>query len=145
MAVGMVALLAPVAQASLPWGACGNSTAASKEVTKFYVNPRMYYYFRCGDANFGYRHVVTRHRTDFENLAFGTYQNWRDVADLAMDSISRDPDSAQPSGDDKGCLSRVIFLKNRRTNQIVRQQIIRMIVNVRNNDIITLYPDSRQC
>lgn len=124
MAMAIFAVAVPTAQASTPWGACGNSTAEAKEVTRYYASPRFYYYLRCGNASYGYRHILARHRADFEQLAAGTYQNWRDVADLAMDSISRDPDVAKPAGDGKGCLSRVIFLRNLRTNQVVRQQNI---------------------
>lgn len=133
------------AHGATPWGACGRSTAESKEVTKYFVNARTYYYLRCGNAGYGYRHILDRHRTDFERLAAGTYQNWRDVADLAMDSISRDPDAAKPAGNGKACLSRVIFLRNLRTNQAVRQQIIRMFVRLSDNAIITTYPHSSQC
>lgn len=114
-------------------------------VTKYYASPRAYYYLRCGNADYGYRHIVSRHRTDFERLAAGTYQNWRDVADLAMDSISTDPDAAKLAGAGKGCLSRVIFLRNLRTNQVVRPQIIRMFVRLSDNVIITTYPHGSQC
>lgn len=133
------------ASAELPWGACGNSTEESKEATKYSVSGRQYYFLRCGNANYGYRHIVTNHREDFEILAAGTFQNWRELADLTMDTISRDPDAAKPVRDGKACLSRVIFLKNIRTNQVVRQQIFRMIVVVATGDIVTVYPDSRQC
>ncbi len=93
----------------------------------------------------GYRHILIGHRDDFERLAAGTYQNWRDVVDLAIDAISRDPDEAKPAGDGKGCLSRVIFLRNLRTNQVVRQQIIRMIVRHSDNAIISVFPHGKQC
>ncbi|GEL19810.1 hypothetical protein PA7_36470 [Pseudonocardia asaccharolytica DSM 44247 = NBRC 16224] len=73
-------------------------------------------------------------------MAAGTYQNWRDVADLAMDAISRDPDKEVPAGGGKACLSRVIFLRNLRTNQVVRQRIVRMIGAVDQNNIITAFP-----
>jgi hypothetical protein len=100
-------------------------------------HPRAYYYLRCGT---GHRHILDRHRADFERLAFGTFQNWRDIADLAMDAISRDPDAATPAGAGKGCLSRVIFLTSLRTNQPVRQQVIRMIIRLRDNAIISAFP-----
>ncbi len=56
-------------------GCLGRSTPESKEVTKYYSSPRAYYYLRCGNADYGYRHILARHRTDFEALAAGTYQN----------------------------------------------------------------------
>lgn len=142
--VGASLMLAPPAEAA-PWGACGASTPESKLVRQFAVNARSNYYLRCGNANVGYRHIVARHRVDFEKLAAGTYMNWRDVADLAMESIARDPDVARPAGDGKGCLSRVIYLKNLRTNQVVRQQNFRMFVVLSTGDVITAYPDVRNC
>ena len=150
---GVAALLALVvapslvspAQASTPWGACGIRTPEDKVVTKYYATPRAYYYLRCGTAEYGYRHILNRHRGDFERLAFGTDQNWRDIADLSMDAISRDPDAAKPGGNGKGCLSRVIFLRNKRTNQVVRQQTVRMYFRYRDNAIITVHPRGTQC
>jgi hypothetical protein len=85
-----------------------------------------------------------RHRADFERLAVGTYQNWRDIADLAMDSIARDPDSLKVVEDGKVCHSRLINMYNIRTNQLVRTQVVRMITNTA-RDIISVYPDARQC
>jgi hypothetical protein len=128
-----------------PWGACGNSTPNDKVVRTFPVNHRLNFQLRCGTPNGGYRHLLDRHRGDFQQQAFGTGMNWRDVADLAMATIAADPDSAKPAGDGKGCYSRVLFLRNNRTNQVVRQQIFAMIVVVSTGDIITAYPTSRQC
>ncbi len=145
VALVMALSLATTAQAATPWGACGTSTPESKEVTKYIASPRIYYYLRCGTEAYGYRHILIRHRADFERLAAGTYQNWRDIADLAMDSITRDPDSAKPAGGNQSCLSRVIFLRNIRTNQVVRQQIIRMYVRNWDNNIATVYPAGTQC
>lgn len=78
-------------------------------------------------------------------MAVGTGQNWRDIADLAMATISRDPDSAKPANAGQACLSRVLFLKNIRTNQVVRQQIFRMFVTVNTNNVNTVFPASTQC
>jgi hypothetical protein len=135
----------PPAHASTPWGACGIWTPETKLVTKYHVKRHTYYYLRCGNARYGYRHILDRHRGDFQRLAFGTHQNWRDIADLAMASISRDPDRAPAPKHGKRCLSRVIFLRNVRTNQVVRQQIIRMAVRTRDHAIISLLAHSKQC
>ncbi len=64
----------------------------------------------------------------------------RDVADLAMRSNTRDPDVTRYNATTrKTCFSRLIYLVNTRTNQVVRKAVVRMIVSSRNN-IITSYP-----
>jgi hypothetical protein len=143
-------LLAPPAAAA-PWGACGIGTDESKVVAQYLVNVRTSFTLRCGGPRYaaepawGYRHVLWRHRGDFERLAAGTSENWRDLADLVMESISRDPDAAQDAGDGKGCYSRLIYLRNLRTNQVVGTQIFRMYVVIKTGDIITVHPRSTQC
>lgn len=145
-----VGLLVPAAAAA-PWGACGRGTDESKVVAQYAVNARMIFTFRCGGPRYsptptkGFRHILWKHREHFEEIAAGTEQNWRDVADLAMDVISRDPDVALPAQGGKECLSRVIFLRNLNTNQVVRQQIVRMLVITDSNEILTVYPSSQHC
>lgn len=143
--LALLVSLASVAQAATPWGACGTATPESKEVAKYFASPRQYYFLRCGTESYGYRHILIRHRTDFERLAAGTNQNWRDIADLSMEAITRDPDAARPAGGNQSCLSRVIFLRNVRTNQVVRQQIVRMYVLNNGSNIATVYPAGSQC
>ena len=150
MVVLGLGLLVPAAAAA-PWGACGLGTEESKVVAQYVVNARTTFTLRCGspryDSNprWGFRHILANHRENFEALAADTDQNWRDVADLALESISRDPDVAKPAGNGKGCYSRLIFMRNLRTNQIVRSQIVRMFVVISTGDIITLYPHDSQC
>ena len=145
VALALSPALTSPAVAKTPWGACGRSTPESKVVTRFYATPRAYYTLRCGTPAYGYRHILIRHRGDFERLAFRTGQNWRDIVELSAHAIASDPDKAKPRNDGKSCLSRVIFLKNLRTNQVVRQQIVRMIIRNSDNAIVSVYPDSRQC
>lgn len=128
-----------------PWGACGRSTDPQKLVRLFVKNRTVDFVLRCGgplhssNPAWGYRHILKRHKTDFERLAAGTYQNWRDVADKGMAANTSDPDRTTNAGGGKTCYSRVIYLVNRRTNQVVRTAIIRMIVG-NDNNIITSYP-----
>jgi hypothetical protein len=144
-------LAPPPASASTPWGACGLGTDEDKLVTQYAVNARTNVYLRCGGPRWdpnptsGYRHILAKHRGDFERLAFGTYQNWRDIADLAMEAMARDPDVAIPVRGAKACYSRAIFVRNLRTNQVVGQRIVKMIVVIATNNIVTAYPASRQC
>ncbi|GGM84059.1 hypothetical protein GCM10012275_63380 [Longimycelium tulufanense] len=81
-------------------------------------------------------------------MAAGTYQNWRDVADLAMDAIAKDPDAWGDAGAGKNCRSRLIYLYNRRTGQLVRTQIVIQLSahqSGKSNRIITAYPRGHQC
>lgn len=137
-----------------PWGACGVSTDEQKQVRTFAGSGRRVWVLRCGGPKYsgepawGYRHILWRHRGDFERMAAGTNQNWRDVADLAMDSIARDPDAWGDAGAGKSCRSRLIFLVDKDTGQVVRQQIVAQFSVFREadgSDIITAYPASRQC
>ncbi|RSN51610.1 hypothetical protein DMH08_30305 [Actinomadura sp. WAC 06369] len=136
-------------QAAPPWGACGRNTDPQKLVRLFTKNRVVDFALRCGgpkhssSPTWGYRHILWRHRGDFERMAAGTYQNWRDIADLAMSHNTSDPDRSKHSGG-KSCYSRVLYLRNIRTNQVVRQQIFKMVVGS-NNNIITSYPSGSHC
>ncbi|MFV2177886.1 hypothetical protein ACFHW2_29165 [Actinomadura sp. LOL_016] len=137
-------------QAAPPWGACGRSTDPQKMVRLFTKNRVVDFALRCGgpkhssSPTWGYRHILWRHRGDFERMAAGTYQNWRDIADLAMSHNTSDPDRWNRSGG-KSCYSRVLYLRNIRTNQVVRKQIFKMIVGSSSKNIITSYPAGTHC
>ena len=133
------------AQNPAPWSACPANRPDDALVRTFPVNARLNYYLRCGNVDKGVRHVVARHRGDFQRVAFNTGLTWVAVADLTMETIARDPDVAIPAGGGKACLSRVIFLRNDHTNQVVRSQVFRMIVIVSTGEVITAYPHSKQC
>ena len=136
-------------EAAPPWGACGRNTDTQKMVRLFTKNRVVDFALRCGgpkhssSPTWGYRHILWRHRGDFERMAAGTYQNWRDIADLAMSHNTSDPDRSRHSGG-KSCYSRVLYLRNIRNNQVVRTQIFKMIVSGSNN-IITSYPAGTHC
>lgn len=140
--------------AAPPWGACGTSTDENKVVRTFDGTSRRQWTLRCGGPlhsstpSWGYRHILWRHLGDFERMAAGTNQNWRDIADLSMDSIANDPDAWGDAGDGKNCRSRLIYLINKDNGQVVRTQIVKQISvfkGANTNDIITAYPSSAQC
>ena len=133
------------AQNPSPWTSCPANRPQDSLVRTFPVNQRMNYYLRCGNTQKGVRHIVPRHRNDFQRVAAGTGLTWVAVADLAMETIARDPDRAIPAGGGKACLSRVVFLRDSRTNQIVRTQVFRMIVIVSTGEVVTAYPTGKQC
>ena len=149
--LGIGSLVPPAEASRPPWGACGLGTAEDKPVASYMVNRSTYATLRCGGPRWtaeptsGYRHILARHRDDFERMTFGTGQNWRDIADLSMEAIASDPDVVLPVSGDKMCRSRVIFVRHLRTNQVAGQRIVKMIVANGSNNIVTAYPASRQC
>lgn len=139
------------AQPSQPWSACPANRSEDALVRTYPAGPRLNYYLRCGNAAKGVRHIVARHRADFQRMVYNTGTTWVDVADFAIESIARDPDKAYPGDPDnprdagKACLSRVLYLRNAQTGQVDRVQIFRMIVIVATGEVITAYPHSKQC
>jgi hypothetical protein len=128
------------AHAAAVWAACGWRDPDDKLVRLFQRDRRRDFALRCGDAGWGYRHILDRHRGDFERMAAGTFQNWRDVADLSLAALSSDPDVVRPAGGDQTCRSRVIFLINVRNGQTVRQQTVRMFTDNGSGNIRSAFP-----
>ena len=50
-----------------------------------------------------------------------------------------------PAGGNQLCLSRVVFLNNRRTGQLVRQQIVRVYIDAATRNVNSAHPRERQC
>jgi len=144
--LAMIPAATPASAEAPPWGACGWRTPEDKLVREFTTEtPTVRYRLLCGNENKGYRHILARHRLDFERMAAGTNTNWRDVADLAMDTMLKDPDDLKPARGDQTCRTRVLFLKNLRNNQVVRQQQFKMFTFNGSNEIATAFPDNRGC
>ncbi|SDM39213.1 hypothetical protein [Allokutzneria albata] len=125
-----------------PWAPCGIGDPAGKLV-RLYPNGAA---LRCGNESTGYRHILGRHLRDFEQMAFGTAQNWRDIAHLGIHHTMQTPERTKPQTGGKTCRSRNIILVNLHTNKEVGRKIVRVITsNTRNNDIITAYPAGSHC
>lgn len=140
------------ARAAATWGACGVTTSTSKIIRTYDgVAGIRNVYLKCGGPKYtssptwGYRHILKNHRSDFENIAAGTAQNWRDVADVGMGGALRDPDVRGAESDGKRCFSRKIYLYNLQTGELVRTKIVRVIFRTSDAAIITAYPSSSQC
>ena len=100
----------------------------------------------CGNTSFGYRHIVLRHRTEWEHSAILTGNNWRDVADFAISTVLGDPDMVRYQPRSRAfCFSRVIYLVNIRTNRLVGTKIPKVVVSETNKRVITAYPTNTQC
>jgi len=151
LAVGVGVVQPPSASAAV-WGACGVVTSTSKIVRTYGGVPGIRrVYLKCGgpkysdEPSWGYRHVLRYHIHDFEAMSVGTYQNWRDVADLAMATTLADPTVRRPAVDGKRCFSRALKLYDLHTGRLVRTQIFRVVFRTSDAAIITVYPSSRHC
>ncbi|WP_169332737.1 hypothetical protein [Nocardia araoensis] len=124
----------PLAHASFPWGACGNSSPADKVVTTFGD-----WKLLCGDEESGYRHIQRRHMSEWEGLAGIEGRNWRDIADMAIAKAHDAPDWHGSVGSGKYCYTGQIYLVNRATGAIAKTVQPTVIVN-ENGKVITAYP-----
>lgn len=85
-----------------PWAACGTSAQEEKPVRTFPTKPpvggpaRTYSTLMCGNTNFGFRHIDTRHQADWTAVAFYTGGNWRDLADFAINQSLTVPQPGYP-------------------------------------------------
>ncbi|GAA4022575.1 hypothetical protein GCM10022247_53530 [Allokutzneria multivorans] len=119
-----------------PWAPCGIGDSASKIVHLYPLGAAL----RCGTENAGYRHILKRHMKDFEVMAFGTAQNWRDIAHLAIHHTMQTPEKNTSNGG-KTCRSRNIILVNLQSNKEVGRKVVRVVTSdTKNNDVITAYP-----
>lgn len=92
---------------------------------------------------------MRHHDKDFERMAFGTGQTWRQVVDVSMEAISRDPDVVKPARGGQTCRSRVIYLNNKKTGKEVRRQIVveydRPMSDGPNVHTRTVFPRGKHC
>lgn len=133
------------------WAACGSFDPASKIVrayTRYRTSgPGTYLAggtsnLRCGtNTGYGYRHIYTNHRTQWEQKGALTAQNWRDVADYAMEWSLKDPDSTRyRSANQAWAFQRTIYLVNKSTGQGVGQMEVCTVVGLNTQNVITSYP-----
>lgn len=141
------------------WGACGWRDGEMKLVRTFdrhrgddgagHVLSGGSSRMLCGDDRSGYRHILKRHKRDWENDAGIVGSNWRDHADWSIDTVLTDPDavSYRVAPDDKRsyCYSRSIELWDVGNRKHIRNRIVKVVVKEETADIITAYPNDRQC
>ena len=108
---------------------------------------------RCGDSNYGYFHILDGHATDWQNQTYGTTTNWRDLADWAIKWTLQDADSQvfvpkNPKKNyktDRWCFNRIVYLKNKKTGQVVKKKNVFVIMGETGVRIITAYPRDGVC
>jgi hypothetical protein len=138
------------------WAACGRRSADDK-IVRTYDRYRLSaggQFIRGGKSNllcgteeeFGYRHILAGHLGDWEKVALPTMTNWRDVADFSIAIVLIDPDKV--TYDPKRhtfCLSRLIYLVNKRTGQTIGTKIPRVAIRQKDARVITAFPTNSQC
>lgn len=124
------------------WAGCGVGVDPNKVVRTFPHSKVL----RCGNANFGYFHIFAQHKSQFEQKAALTGQNWRDVADIGMNaSLSDSTVTKFRDANDTTCYSKQIYLVNLQNNQTVDTTIVRTVTGNRSNNVVTAFPSSGYC
>ncbi|UQA92128.1 hypothetical protein [Streptomyces halobius] len=100
------------------WHACAWNAKETKLVHS-YLRIRVRYGNRikgthasleCGNAKFGYKHILNGHQDDWSQESWYIGQNWRDLAGFSIKHILSDPDKVVSRKDKSWCWSRAIFL-----------------------------------
>ncbi len=103
----------------------------------------------CGDDRSGYRHILKRHKRDWAYDAGTVGSNWRDHADWSIDVTLTDPDAVsyrvEPNDKRSYCYSRSIELWDKNNRKHIKNRIVKVVVKEETADIITAYPNDRQC
>jgi hypothetical protein len=102
---------------------------------------------RCGTGeNWGYRHIVKNHLSQWQADAAIEGINWRDLADFAIAVALSDQDRVTyRQSNDTFCFSREIYLVDKRTGNVVAYRYPRVVVAAESKNIITAYPASTHC
>ncbi|MEV4480014.1 hypothetical protein [Micromonospora coxensis] len=140
------------------WGACGIFTDNHKLVRAFSRKaarttsgapgslPGGTSNLKCGSEKWGYRHIVKRHLSQWENDAKIERKNWRDLADFAIGVALSDPDAVTyRKSNDTYCFSREIYLVDKRTGRVVAYRYPNVSIAAKSKNIITAYPAGAQC
>jgi hypothetical protein len=67
----------------------------------------------------GLRHIYKSHKGQWEDMAVGTFQGWREIADIGIAGALRDPDVCGKIRNGKHCYSRVVYLWDVRRYRII--------------------------
>lgn len=101
---------------------------------------------RCGNANFGFKHIVKNHLGEWQTNAALTGDQWRDLVDFAVAATLIDPDqTTYRSTNDGFCYSRQIYLINNRTGKTVSILTPNIVIGLTSLNVITAIPKHQQC
>jgi hypothetical protein len=137
---------------SAKWAACG-ATSSRTMVIKTYRRvagagggktlAAGYSTLDCGNAKWGYFHIVKNQLAQWESDASYEGVNWRDLANWAIDLALTQPNwrGYQPRNN-TFCYSHQIYLVSRVTGKIAATRWPTIIVGGRTTNVITAYPTS---
>ncbi len=124
------------------WLTC-DAAAAPETVVQQLPGP---VYLECGDDRFGWRHIVSRHQADWQEVAAVTGRDWRSVADAAIEQVLRAPQAVVPrASNDTNCYSRVIELVDARTGAAAGSTVVRVVAGVSDHTLVTAFPATSGC
>jgi hypothetical protein len=134
------------------WGACGIFDENLKVIRTFTDRrggaglPGGSSTLNCGSENWGYRHIVDRHLSQWQAKAAVARENWRDTADYGILWAFKDPDKVTYRGsNDTYCYSRKINLVNEDNGQVVGNYYPNVAIARVSKRIITAVPAGAQC
>ncbi len=147
-----VALTAGISERKI-WAACGISDDRFKLVRNFpraqgnagtNVLPAGSSDLHCGSENWGYRHILKNHRTQWEHDAIIVGRNWRDQADWAIEWVLRDPGVVTyRASNDTFCYSREVYLA--KDDKVVATRRPHVVIARESKNIITAFPANSHC
>lgn len=93
----------------------------------------------------GMRHILANHRRDWQNMAIGTEQGWRELADISIAAVLQDPVVSGRPRHNKQCYSRYVYKWSYERNRVVDVMVVRVVFrSLGSHKIITAYP-SEHC
>jgi hypothetical protein len=148
---GQITALADAPQ-PVTWGWCGVITPEKKLIRMFKKKGGTHVPLYCGGPKYsfhptwGLRHIVQRHEVDWERKAFGTHQGWRELVDISVDAVLRNPDVAGKERGGKRCFSRHVYLWDYERDQVVDFMTVKVVFLAHgSHKIITAYPATNNC
>lgn len=133
------------------WAACGVFDKESKTVRTFKrsavrspIIAAGNTLMKCGNEDYGYRHIKKGHQNDWANLAAITGSNWRDFSDWAINQCLTYPGSVVNNGKSNVYEFKApIQIRDRRTNRVVSTKYCKVPISRSSKQIITAFPTSK--
>lgn len=137
------------------WSACGLKTS-NQHIVRTFSNraatphaPKLKKgatYLRCGSSKkWGYRHILEAHGTkQYQSIANLTGDNWRDIADSAINQTLRHPEY-QRYQSDNNTWAYAVTLTLRRNGNVIKSKYHSHLVSVSmHKNVITSFPAKKR-